>query len=240
MQDQKRILCERRSDVVWLTINRADKANAMTLAMMAELTEHMVTSVLDSSIRALVLTGAGRRAFCGGVDVHESTGLSADQATVARSQHFFALLHAAAAFTKPVIVGVNGVAAGGGAMLALLGDRLVASENASLVIPEIDLGSPSFAAIAVLAEIGGRALAADLVQSGRRMRAADALTRGLYAEIAKADELATRLESAAQALGSKPAQAFALNKQWMRGPLIDALRRAEDDTRTLRASGAFR
>ena len=239
MQDQKRIWCERRSDVVWLTINRADKANAMTLAMMVELTEHIVTSVLDSSIRALVLTGAGRRAFCGGVDVHESTGLTAEQATVARSRHFFALLHAAAAFTKPVIVGVNGAAAGGGAMLALLGDRLVASANASLAIPEIDLGSPSFAAIAVLAQIGGSALAGDLVQTGRRMSAADALARGLYAEIAKAEELSTRLESAAQALGSKPAQAFALNKQWMRRPLIDALRRAEDDTRTLRASGAI-
>src|SRR5262245_34007638 len=112
MQDVKRILSERRSDVVWLTINRADKANAMTLAMMAELTEGIVTSALDSSIRALVLTGAGQRAFCGGVDVHESTGLSAEQAAFARSEQFFALLHALAAFARPVIVGINGAAAG--------------------------------------------------------------------------------------------------------------------------------
>ena len=240
MHDLKRILSERRADVVWLTINRADKANAMTLAMMSELTECIVTSALDSSVRALVLTGAGRRAFCGGVDVHESTGLSAEQAAVARSQHFFALLHAAAGFSKPVIVGVNGVAAGGGAMLALLGDRLVAGENASLVMPEIDLGSPSFAAIAVLAQIGGSALATDLVQTGRRMSAAEALTRGLYAEIAKAEELAARIEGAAQALGSKPAHAFALNKEWMRRPLIEALLQAEEDTRALRADEAIR
>src|SRR5262245_52451590 len=177
MNDLKRILAERRSDAVWLTINRADKANAMTIAMMVELTECIVTSAMDASVRTLVLTGAGRRAFCGGVDVHESTGLAAEQAAAARSQHFFALLHALATFGKPVIVGINGVAAGGGAMLALLGDRLIAGENAALAMPEIDLGSPSFAGIAVLAHVGGAALASDLVQTGRRMSAAEAFAR---------------------------------------------------------------
>lgn len=240
MDDLKRILSERRSDVVWLTINRADKSNAMTIAMMVELTECIVTAALDSSVRAFVLTGTGRRAFCGGVDIREATGLSDEEAAAARSRHFFALLLALATLSKPVIVGVNGIAAGGGAMLALLGDRLVATENAALAMPEIDLGSPSFAGIAVLTHVGGSALASDLVNTARRMSATEALARGLYAEVVKSEELAARIEHAVHLLGSKPAHAFALNKQWVRRTLIDALRRAEDDTQRARAGGAIR
>lgn len=102
-----------------------------------------------------------------------------------------------------------------------------------------DLGGPTFAGIAILTHLGGAALAGDLVQSARRMSAAEALARGLYAEILNADDLAARAEQAALLLGSKPAQAFALNKRWLRKPLLEALRRAEQDTRSLRASGVI-
>ena len=237
MVQTKRIVFSHRGGIGTLTIDRAEKANALTAAMMLELAEHIHTVAQDASLKALVLTGAGQRAFCAGVDIRDSAGLPPDEAAKVRSERLFALLITLAECPKPVIVGMNGVAAGAGAMLALLGDRLMAVEHAALAFPEIDLGTPTFAGLAILAHLCGGALTCDLVQSARRMSAAEALGRGLCAELTKPEALTARVEEAALALGSKPAQAFALNKQWLRRALIGALRSAQEDTRHLRESG---
>jgi len=240
MEADRLIDLQHRGEIGWLTIDRAAKANAMTLAMAEALTACINAAAMDGGVKALVITGAGARAFCGGVDVREATALSAEAAGSVRSQRLFDLLLALAACPKPVIAAVNGAASGGGAMLALLGDRVIAVEGATLSMPEIDLGSPTLAGMAILAHTGGNALAADLVQTGRRMSAAEALARGLYAEVVAADALAARAEAAARMLGSKSAAAFRLNKQWLRKPLVEALRLAEADTRQLRADGTVR
>ena len=240
MDAEKHIVLQRRGEFARLTIDRAVKANAMTLAMAEALTAGVRAAAADDGVKALVITGAGERAFCAGVDVREATALSAAEAGSVRSQRFFDLLLALALCPKPVIIALNGAASGGGALLALLGDCVIAVEGADLAIPEIDLGSPTLAGIAILAHVGGGALAADLVQTGRRMSAAEALARGLYAEVVAAGALAARAEAAARLLGSKPAKAFMLNKEWLRKPLIDALRLAETETRRLRASGVVR
>ena len=237
MDAENHIVLQRRGEIARLTIDRAAKANAITLAMAEALTANVSAAASDDGVKALVLTGAGARAFCGGVDVREATALSAEEAGSVRSQRFFDLLLALARCPKPVIGALNGSASGGGAMLALLSDCVIAVEGASLAIPEIDLGSPTLAGIAILAHIGGGALAADLVQTGRRMSAAEALARGLYTEVVPAGALAARAEAAARLLGSKSATAFRLNKQWLRRSLVEALRLAETETRRLRASG---
>jgi enoyl-CoA hydratase/carnithine racemase len=218
---------ERRGDIAWLCIDRADKANAMTADMMAQMTAHVAAGVSDASIRALVLTGTGARAFSGGVDVRTVSELPADQARRLRSERFFELVIALAGFPKPMITRMNGVASGGGAMIALLADRVVAVENAAISLPEIDLGGPTMPGLAILTHLAGAGVASDLVQSGRRMPAAEALTRGLIAEVVAAPELDARTEAAALLLGSKPAHAFTLNKQWLRKPLLEALHAAE-------------
>jgi enoyl-CoA hydratase/carnithine racemase len=236
MHGARHIVLDRRGDVAWITIDRAEKANALTAAMMQALANQLADAAHEEAIKAIVLIGAGRRAFSGGVDVRTVTDLAPDEARELRSERFFALLFALAEIPKPVIVGVNGVACGAGAMLALLGDRLIATQDAALALPEIDLADPTYAGIAILAHVGGGALAADLVQTGRRMSASEAHARGLYAEVVKDEELEGRVEQAALLLGSKPASAFALNKRWLRRSLVAALRQAEEDTRSLRAS----
>lgn len=240
MSEPQPIVLERHGEVAWLVIDRADKANALTAAMMSTLSAHVAAAAVDEAVKALVLTGAGQRAFSGGVDFRTATELPADEARRLRSQRFFELLIALAGFPKPVITGMNGVASGGGAMLALLGDRVIAADNAALALPEIDLGGPTMPGLAILTHVANASVASDLVQSGRRMPAAEALARGLVGEVVKQEELQGRIEQAALLLGSKPAQAFALNKAWLRRPLIAALHAAEEEHRKLRASGAMR
>ncbi len=239
MSEAKPIVLEKRGEVAWLIIDRADKANALTAVMMEQMSAHIGAAARDESVKALVLTGAGQRAFSGGVDFRTATDLPADEARRLRSQRFFELLILLADFPKPVITGMNGVASGGGAMLALLGDRVIAAENAALALPEIDLGGPTMPGLAILTHVASAGVASDLVQSGRRMPAAEALARGLIAEVVKSDALGARVEQAAIMLGSKPAKAFALNKAWLRRPLIAALHAAEEEHRSLRASGAM-
>ncbi len=239
MSETSLIKFERRGDVAWLIIDRADKANAMTAAMMGQMTAHVSTSAEDASIKALVLTGAGQRAFSGGVDVRSASELPPADARRQRSERFFELVIALAGFAKPVVTRMNGIASGGGAMIALLADRVVASDNAALSLPEIDLGGPTMPGLAILAHLGGAGVASDLVQSGRRMPANEAHARGLIGEVVAFEALDARTDAAALLLGSKPASAFALNKQWLRRPLLEALHAADAEHSRLRASGAI-
>jgi len=239
VSEAKPVVLEKRGEVAWLIIDRADKANALTAAMMEEMTRHVTAAVADESSKALVLSGAGTRAFSGGVDFRTVTNLPPADARKLRSQRFFELLMALAGFPKPMISAMNGVASGGGAMIALLGDRVIAAENAAIALPEIDLGGPTMPGLAILTFLAGAGVASDLVQSGRRMPPTEALSRGLIGEIAKADALEGRAEQAALVLGSKPSKAFGLNKEWLRRPLIAALHAAEEEHLRLRASGAM-
>src|SRR6185503_7404547 len=106
------------------------------------------------------LTGAGERVFCAGVDVCEQPA-DGDMARQRerRSVALAALQDAMMDTPKPVIVVLNGMASGGGAMLALLADACVAVDTAQLSLPEIDLGIASFSGASILEVIGGRALA---------------------------------------------------------------------------------
>ncbi len=229
-----------RGETAWLVIDRAEKANALTAAMMAGLTNQLTARATDPGTRALVITGAGGRVFCAGVDVRTPTDLPNAAASRLRSERFFELLLALAAFPKPVVIRLNGVATGGGAMIALLGDSVIATGNAAFGFPEIDLGSPTLPGLGILTHLAGAALASDLVQSGRRMSAADAMARGLVTEIVSLEALDGRTEQTALLLGSKPALAFALNKRWLRRPLLESLRAAEEEHRRARAAGEMR
>jgi enoyl-CoA hydratase/carnithine racemase len=231
------ITLDKRGEVAWLVIDRPAKANALTLAMMAALSAEVSACATDPSIKAMVITGAGPRVFSAGVDVRTATDVPEAQARQLRSERFFELLMALAGFPKPLVTRLNGVASGGGAMIALLGDSVIASDNAALGFPEIDLGSPTLPGLAILTYLAGAAVASDLVQSGRRMTAAESIGRGLVTEIVATEALDGRTEQTALLLGSKSAQAFALNKQWLRRPLLDALRAAEAEHRRARAAG---
>jgi crotonobetainyl-CoA hydratase len=125
------------------------------------------------------------------------------------------------------VAAVNGAASGGGFMIAALADAIVAAEGAHFALPEIDLGSPPLAALVVLEPWLGAAGAYDLVQSGRRMSAAEAEHRGLVRVLLPREAVFAQAEGIARELIAKHARAFAASKAWLRKPMRAELERAE-------------
>ncbi|WP_418147781.1 enoyl-CoA hydratase/isomerase family protein [Variovorax paradoxus] len=221
------VLIARRGAHLVLTLNRADKANAMTVAMVEALTAQITQAANDANIRAIVLTANGDRVFCAGVDVREKPADGDMAAQRERRSHALAALQDAVIdVPKPVVVSLNGTATGAGAMIALMADACVAVDSASIGLPEIDLGIASFSGANILTVIGGRALALDLIQNGRKMPSGEALTRGLVRTVAARAELEGAAQAAADVLAAKDAQAFADNKHWINRGLKAALAEA--------------
>ena len=208
------VVTERRGGVLMVTIDRAPAANAIDADVGARLCSAFATASADAAIQALVLTGAGTRVFSAGADLKNPAGLLPLALAERRSATLSALLDAVLSFAKPFVAAVNGVAAGAGAMLALLADAVIAADTARFVLPEIEHAMPTPIGLAILAELGGSALAADLVLSGRSMPAAEGERRGLMRCVPAAQLVEAALEHA-KALGSKPTLAFALNKDWL-------------------------
>ena len=233
------VVAERRNGHLWVILNRADKANAMTVDIMERVTAFIANASEDAEVAAVLITGAGERVFSAGVDVREKPQ-DADMARQRerRSHAGAALQDAVMDSPKPVIAVLNGTASGGGAMLALLADACVAADTAELSLPEIDLGIATFSGATILEVIGGRALALDLVQTGRRMPASEAAARGLVRAIAPRGELHAVATKLADALGAKDGKAFADNKRWINRSLKAALSEARDQLARHRASTA--
>jgi enoyl-CoA hydratase/carnithine racemase len=216
MTEKPMLLVEQRDDYLWIRLNRADKANALAIAMMESATAALYEAVTDDAVRAVMLTGAGERVFCAGVDVREKP-LDGDMTAhrKRRSAALAALLGAIMDTPKPVIAVLNGVASGGGAMLAFLSDARVAVDTAAISLPEIDLGMPTFTGASIAERVGGLALAVDLVQTGRHMPAAEALTRGLLNRVVPRPTLEQTALEVASMLAEKDAHAFSANKRWL-------------------------
>ena len=221
------VLIDRRESHLWLTLNRPEKANAMTVGMVEALTTNIIAAGRDADIRAIVLSGVGERVFCAGVDVREKPEDGDMAAQRERRSHALAALQDAILdLPKPVIAVLNGMATGAGAMLGLMADSCVAVEGAEISLPEIDIGIASYSGASILTAIGGRALALDLIQSGRRMTAYEAQSRGLVRTVTPRIELDSAGTAAAELLGAKNPQAFADIKQWINRGLKAALTEA--------------
>jgi enoyl-CoA hydratase/carnithine racemase len=231
------LMAENRDGVLLLTLNRPQKANALTLEMMHALAATLREARADPAVRGVLITGAGERVFSGGVDVRQTSTLPPEVFRQARSTSFFAVLIELVEFEKPVVAAVNGAASGGGFMIAALADMIVASDTASFVLPEIDLGSPALAGLAILEPLVGGALAYELVQSGRAILAAEGEQRGLIRALVPREQVAARAEQMLRDLTTKKPRAFAAGKAWMRKPMRAALEEAEQAMVAYRAAG---
>ena len=220
------IIMEQRGGVTLLTLNRPQTANAINTPLSKRFVSALSEAAAEKAVCALVVTGSGSRAFCSGVDIKNPAALPLNAIAKERSRNLRACVAAMLDFPKPLVVAVNGVASGGGCMLALLADRVVAVDQAAFAMPEIDLGAPTYMGLALLTGLAGEALASDLVQTGRRMSAAEAHARGLVAAVVRSPDLLSTAQQSALELGSKPAQAFQLNKAWINQRRRDALQAA--------------
>jgi enoyl-CoA hydratase len=230
--DPEVLLAERRGPALVLTFNRPAKLNAISSAMLGQLDRRLGEAEGDPGVRALVLTGAGDRAFVAGADIAEYAA-GDHQAFVryqAESRRLFSWLDG---YEKPVIGAVNGYALGGGFELALCCDLLVASERASFGLPEGLLGlSPGGGGTQRLTRAAGPFVAADVLVAGRRLTAEEALRLGLVAEVVAPERLlAAALEKAEQVARVAPLAAramLALVGTAMDTPLEEGLGREQD------------
>ena len=226
------ILEERDGAVLTITLNRPDRLNALNVELGTALAAALRRASDDASVRAVVLTGAGR-AFCGGGDV----GLLRDARMRTAPGELVSLVSAGkeivlllAAMQKPVLASVNGPAAGGGANLALACDIRIASEQANFGQSFAKLGLyPDFGGTFLLPRLVGPARAAELFYSGEMIPAAECLRLGIYNRVVPLDQLAAETKSAAAALAAGPPIAARFVKQLLFGSSRAELENALDD-----------
>jgi enoyl-CoA hydratase len=196
---------ERHEHVAVITINYPDKLNALNSERLRALFMRIQEASLNPDVRAIILTGAGDRAFVAGADIREMVSLDLDG-----GRAFGELGHAVASALEdapqPVIAAVNGYAFGGGCELALACDIRLASPNAVFAQPEVSLGiPPGWGGSQRLPRIVGTGLASELIYTGRRVNADEALRIGLVNAVHPAGDLiAEALSMAKQVAANSP------------------------------------
>jgi enoyl-CoA hydratase len=207
------LLEERDGATVVLTLNRPDKLNALNLELITAIDRKFAELENDKSIRAIILTGAGDKAFAAGADIAAMQNM-----TPVEAKKFAELGHRAGArmeaIAVPVIAAVNGFALGGGCELALACDFIYASEKAKFGQPEVNLGViPGFGGTQRLLRRVGAARARELCYTGNILTASDALLLGLVNLVVPHAELLAKAKATAALIGSKGPLAIAGCKQ---------------------------
>ncbi len=186
-----------------VTINRPKVLNALNAQTLDELRRAAIELRHDDAVRAVVLTGAGEKAFVAGADINELAVQTpaAGREHALRGQHVFDLIEH---MGKPVIAAINGYALGGGCELAMACTIRIAADTAKLGQPEINLGLiPGFAGTQRLARIVGRGRALELLLTGDQISAAEAHRIGLVNRVVPAAEVVTEARKLAAVLASK-------------------------------------
>ncbi len=192
------LLYEKRNGIGYVAVNRPEKLNALNRKTMDELHDCFQEIERDDEVRAVILTGAGEKAFVGGADINElavQTPVEGKELS-RRGQKILDLIEQ---LGKPVIAAVNGYALGGGCELALACTIRIASENARLGQPEVKLGLiPGYAGTQRLPRLVGRGRALEMVLSGEPVSAAEAYRIGLVNQVVPAQDLIATAEKLAQ------------------------------------------
>ena len=202
---------ERDNEIVQITIDRPDKLNAMNLDVMDEFISILGELDNDSS-RVIIITGSGQKAFSAGADIEYMSKIGPTEAEkYALRGHD--VLNKIEKIEKPVIAAINGYALGGGCELALSCDIRFASPNAQLGQPEVTLGiCPGWGGTQRLLRIIGPARAKDLIFSGRRISAEEALSMGLVNRIFSSDNLLSETKTYARAITKNSNFAVGISK----------------------------
>jgi len=197
------ILYEIRDRAAWITVNRPDKLNALNRRTVEEIVAAAELALADVDVGALVLTGAGEKAFVAGADIKAMSTLSAAEAQ--EFAHFLQRsLDRLERAHKPVVAAVNGFALGGGCELAMACHVRLAADVARFGQPEVNLGLiPGAGGTQRLQRLVGRGRALDLVLSGDMVSAEEAQSIGLVNRVFPASELVEAVQSYVAKLTSK-------------------------------------
>lgn len=212
------LLIETEGVITTITLNRPKALNALNAQTMQELTDAF--RAIGPATRAVILTGAGEKAFVAGADIAEMRNLTPSQARDF-SAAGFRLGDAMASVPCVTIAAVNGFALGGGLELAMCCDLVYASENAKVGLPEVTLGViPGFGGTQRLTRLVGPMLAREMVFTGDMYDAATAKARGLVCDVVPREKLLEHVKAVANRIASRGPVAITAAKQ--------AIRRGQD------------
>jgi len=208
----KNTLYEKSEGIATLTINRPESLNALNVETLKEIMARLEDAQNDESIRVIVITGAGERAFSAGADLKMMRDITPVRATEL-SRLGQQLCNQVEALGKPVIAAINGYALGGGLELAMACDLRVASENAQLGQPEINVGLiPGWGGTQRLPRFVGKGIAKQMIYTGKRIDAKTAERLGLVNAVVPPEQLKSKVKELALELAGKPPVAIKLSK----------------------------
>ncbi len=188
------ILTKKENEIFYITINRESKLNALNIQTLKDIKDAVLSIYEDLSIKGVIITGAGPKAFAAGADIEEFSNFSIEEGTK-MSAEGHAVLNAVEKCPKPVIAAVNGFALGGGNELAMACHIRIASENARFGQPEVNLGiTPGYAGTQRMAQLIGRGRALELLMTADMINAQDAYRMGLVNHVVPQDQLIAKCE----------------------------------------------
>lgn len=202
------ITAQHEDQVALITISRESKLNALNGATLRELRHALQAALDDATIRGILITGAGEKAFVAGADIAEFADFDAKQGRQLAQEGqdlVFNLIHES---PKPVLAAINGFALGGGLELALACHIRVASRTAKLGLPEVSLGLiPGYGGTQRLTQLVGRGRAMEMILTGDMVSAAQAESFGLVNHVTEPDELLDKAKSVLARIASRSPQA---------------------------------
>jgi enoyl-CoA hydratase/carnithine racemase len=208
------VLYEVRGQAAWVTINRPERRNALSPEVMEGLVHALARAAEDESARAVVLTGAGERAFCAGGDIG---GFRAEGAAESAPAAVARVLDALRQHPQPVIARINGKALGGGFGVMLACDLVVAADDVEVGTPEINIGLWPHVITTVIQRNVPRKVALEMMLTGRRVSAEEAARWGMVNRVVARANLDAAVDELVEEIAGKSPAIVRLGKRSFTG-----------------------
>jgi enoyl-CoA hydratase len=197
------VTTENKDGILIITVDRPKLLNALNAQTVAEIGQAFEAAREDESVKCIILTGGGEKAFVAGADINELAQMTpiTGKAVAEKGQRVFRAIER---FPKPVIAAVNGFALGGGCELALACHIRIASDKAQLGLPEVTLGIiPGYGGTQRMARLLGKGKALEMILTGDRIKADEAERIGLVNKVVPADQLMSAAEEMARTIAKR-------------------------------------
>ena len=207
------IIFEIKGNVAWITLNRPKVFNSFNREMALTLQKHLDECETNAQIRCIVIKGEGK-AFCAGQDLAEAIDPNGPELSKIVSEHYNPIIERLRKIEKPIIAGINGVAAGAGANIAFACDITIATESASFIQAFSKIGLiPDSGGTYTLPRLVGFAKASALMMTGEKVSAADAEKMGMIYKWVPDADFTSELEKSANYIGAMPTKGLGLTKR---------------------------